>query len=448
MFHKAVCGFAVAFLLALAGVPARAHFIWLDAVPAAGGDWQARLYFSEEPAPGEPHLVNRAANTKVWTRGVSGNTSDLKFSAEPTDELAALVAPCPMGAASIEGACDYGVYERGPGVLLQYYAKRLAGDWQKHPELARAERLKLDIVPSVDNGKLAVDVLYGGKPSAASEVVFIDPTGEHHELKTDAQGRALIAAGAGRWAVRAAHIEADRAGERDGKKFAQTWHYATLVLDLPAGKSVAGISAADALARARDGRAIWTDFPGFASDVTIRGGGQDVTGKLEIDADGNVSLDAPASPLRDWAEEQLNSLVQHRMPDGEITTGNVTYADDDADHPLGRKINLGDSNLSSAYRLKDDVIMEVNRSMGKMRFTISVLEIERNAEDKYLPRSFAMNFFVSATGELTNSLAYRNDWQRVGRFDLPGRILEIDAKKGGSTTKEIVFANCRLLEKK
>lgn len=445
MLHKATLGLVMV-CLALAA-PARAHFIWLDVVPAADGACEARLYFSEQPAPGEAHLVGKVAQTKVWLRGVSGDSSPLALSAAPGDDLAALVAPCPPAdAASLEAVCDYGVYERGPGILLHYYAKRLTGDWTRHPALARAERLKLDIAPHLLAGKLAVDVRYDGKPAAGAKLVVVDPAGDQRELQTDAQGRAEIAARGGRWALRAAHIEADRGGEKDGKKYAQTWHYCTLLVDVPTGKSVAEISAADALERARAGRAVWKDFPGLAADLTLRGGDKEVTGKVEIDADGIVSFEAPESPLAEWAEEQLNSLVQHRMPEGEVSTGNVTWVDENDDHPLGRKIRLDDTELASAYRLKDDVIMEVNRWMGPIRFTISVLEIERNPEGKYLPRSFAMNFFDAKSGELKNSLAYRNQWQRVGNFDVPQRILEIDAKKGGSSTKEIVFENCRLLQ--
>ncbi|MEX0977854.1 MAG: DUF3386 family protein [Pirellulales bacterium] len=449
MLRKVILGFAIVCLVALTRTPAQAHFIWLDLAPTAGGDSQARLYFSEEPEPGEPHLVGKVAHTKTWVRDASGKVSDIKLGKAASDDLAALVASCATSApASLEGTCDYGVYSRGPtaGPLLQYYAKRLAGDWTRHPELARAERLKLDIVPHRLANKLAVDVLYDGRPVAEAEVVFIDASGEHHDLKTNAQGRAEMKVDSGRMAVRAARIEADRSGERDGKPFKQAWHYCTLVLDVPAASSTTAgeLSAGDALVRARDGRAIWKDFPGFTADVTIRGGGKQASGKLTIDADGIVSLEMSKSPLADWAEEQLNSLVQHRMPDGEVTTGNVTYADDDVDNPLGRKIDLGDPSLQSAYRLKDEVIMEVNRSMGKSRFTISVLEIVRNAEDKYLPRSFTMNFFDSASGELQTSLAYFNDWQRVGSFDLPKKIIEVDARKGGSTTKQILYTNSAL----
>jgi hypothetical protein len=136
------------------------------------------------------------------------------------------------------------------------------------------------------------------------------------------------------------------------------------------------------------------------------------------------------------------------MPDGEVAEGRVTYVDSNESHPLGRKIDLGNPATESAYRIKDGVILEVNRKMGSLRFTISVLEIVRNAEDKYLPRSFTMNFFDGASGELKTSLAFRNDWQRVGAFDLPKTILEITSEKGGATTRQIVFSNCRLLERK
>jgi hypothetical protein len=59
-----------------------------------------------------------------------------------------------------------------------------------------------------------------------------------------------------------------------------------------------------------------------------------------------------------------------------------------------------------------------------------------------------MNFFDSASGELKTSLGYFNSWTRVGKIDLPKKINEVDAKQGGSTTNQIEFANCTLLEQK
>ena len=73
------------------------------------------------------------------------------------------------------------------------------------------------------------------------------------------------------------------------------------------------------------------------------------------------------------------------MPGGE-SDDRVSFADEQTDHPLGRLIKLDyDSAMASAYRIKDDVIREVNRQMDGGRFTISVFEVNRNAEGKYLP---------------------------------------------------------------
>jgi len=450
---------AVLGLVSLLATQAQAHFLWLDLQPAEGK--QAKLYFSEEPEPGEANLIGKAVATKVWLRKADGTTQQVKLTDGQGEEAALVVDGSTDSASSLEGSWDYGVYQRAGGLLLQYYAKSLPGGWNEHPELARSETLKLDVVPSIQGKKLAVQVLYGGQPAADSEVVFVDPAGEHLDLKTDAEGRAQVDATGGRWGVRAAYIESDKAGQRDGKKFSQAWHYSTLVLNVPAGAAVAktaakpasaktpagDITAMETLVRARDGRAMWTKFPGFSADLTVNSGKEEIKGTMTIDENGTVELEMPASDTKDWVEEQLNTLVQHRMPEGEVAEGNVTFVEEKGEHPLGRLIDLGDGDQASRYRIKDDVLLEVNRSMGPLRFTISVLEIEWNAENKYLPRSFTMNFFDAKSGELKSSLGYFNSWKRVESFDLPDKIIEVDAQKGGASTREIVFSNCKLIAK-
>jgi hypothetical protein len=181
----------------------------------------------------------------------------------------------------------------------------------------------------------------------------------------------------------------------------------------------------------------------------VSNGEESINGQARIDPNGIVELKLPESKLAAWVEEQLNSLVQHRMPDGEVNEGNVTFVNETAAHPLGRKIDLGDAALQSAYRIKDNVIMELNRSAGPaMRFTISVLDVEWNAEHKYLPRAFTMNFFNSQSGALTVSNGYWNEWTRVGKFDLPKTIVEVNAHPGGTSTRKISFSNCQLLSAK
>src|SRR5690606_4647370 len=113
---------------------------------------------------------------KVWLRSADGPATELKLAPAGEDD-AALVAECAGAASSLEGDWNYGVYSRGgkSGPLLLYYAKALSDDWTKHPRLARAEKLKFDIVPTLEGGKLSVLVLFDGQPLADGELQFIDP---------------------------------------------------------------------------------------------------------------------------------------------------------------------------------------------------------------------------------------------------------------------------------
>jgi uncharacterized GH25 family protein len=187
---------ALACWLVLGLTQAKAHFIWIDLKPVQDGEPQAQLYFAELPEPGEARLIGKIAHAKVWIRNVEG-VKNLKIEPTANENMATLFVACPkQSAASIEAKCDYGVYQRGPaGVLLQYYAKHLAGDWSKQVgKLARSELLTLDIEPSHAGRQLGLQVLYKGKPAPNSEVVVIDPAGESHQLTTDSEGRVVTEA--------------------------------------------------------------------------------------------------------------------------------------------------------------------------------------------------------------------------------------------------------------
>jgi hypothetical protein len=437
----------IPFTLLALGRPAAAHFVWVDIVDD-GGSPLGRVMFGEDAEPGEARLLTKIAQTRAWVRGADGSSAAVKLmSPAAEDQPAVLAARLPAGAVAIEAACDYGVYTRAPGgVRLHYYAKGLApGTTQS----AASKELKMEIVPAMRDGKLTVAVLFDGKPDAGAELIDVGGGAQAGEIKLDAAARAVIEPPkSGRLALRAKHVAAGESGEIGGQRYGQTWYYATLVLSGLATEPAAKETAAAALARARDGRAIWRNFPGFTMDVAASSDDGKLEARATIDASGVVDLSGDRSALHDWALEQLQSLAQHRMPDGEIAEGDVTFVVEPATHPLGRLIDLGDEQRQSRYRLKDDVIWEVNRLMGPQRFTISVLGIHRNDQGKYLPEAFTMSFWDLKTGELKQSLAFWNSWRRVGEFDLPERILEISAGQNGAKTRELTLSNHRLLDRR
>lgn len=135
------------------------------------------------------------------------------------------------------------------------------------------------------------------------------------------------------------------------------------------------------LRRAYEKTSRWgKEFPGFTADLVLNDNGKEYTGKVKIKSpkEVEVSLEAPSEQeaLLKWAQGQVAMMAVHRASrpfeesDGKYT---LTFAEEDQ-HPLGRRIIIHGDGMNSRYRIKDDRIQQVYRSMGKMRFTINVEE--------------------------------------------------------------------------
>ena len=316
---------AVACTLAALAAPARAHFVWIDLAHPADGPSQVRVYFGEQPEPGEPHLIGKIGQTKVWVRSTEDGqptaARELKIAPAAEKDLAAFVANCPDRAPlSLEASCDYGLFERGPtAVLLQYYAKHLAGDWrQTGGKLAHSERLDLDIVPDLTDGVLRLQVVYRGKPIEGSDLVVIAPGDKVQETKTDSEGSVVLKSPAAGRVLGSGGLPTDRS-RRKARRQKLSTDVALRDVDVrPAEheqRAAPAISAADLLAQARTGRSTWEHFPGFSADVTADAAGQQATGTVTIGADGEVKL-ALAGSLADWRKSNSTRSCSIACPRG------------------------------------------------------------------------------------------------------------------------------------
>ncbi len=208
---------------------ATAHFVWL--VRDAAEPATVKVYFSEVAEPDSPELLERIQAAEVWT--ASGRRSEpqaLKLT--KTDD--ALVAEIPP--AGRQGAIalrhTYGVTTRGEtSFLLNYYSKvyasPLPGTWQA---VGDHERLPLEITPKLDGAEVALRVTWKGEPAKDASVAVHGPGGDR-EGATDEKGvfRCPMQE-AGVYSIRARVIEQVE-GERDGQKYQESRHYATLALD-------------------------------------------------------------------------------------------------------------------------------------------------------------------------------------------------------------------------
>ena len=126
---------------------------------------------------------------------------------------------------------------------------------------------------------------------------------------------------------------------------------------------------------------------------------------------------------RDWVRDQLHSMVIHRVPSSGIrSTPVLNFADTDTENPLGRLLTFHGGRFASTYRIRDDEIIVVNRNLGRENMSLQMLESERNADGKVLPRAYLVQYRDAETGSISRVETFRNRWQRVGAFDLPETI--------------------------
>ena len=449
-------------LLAGAALPARAHFVWL----LPGKADAVSMVFSEEPAPDDADLLKKVSHTKVFAVTADSKTTAIEF-AQQKDTLALKLdgkGPRVLGA-----VCRYGVLKRGesPPFLLNYYAKTWVGAPEQRSLEAAAKHLDLDIVPAETFG--SAKVLWRGKALPNAEVVLLVPGQKPAMVRTGKDGSFSLpkATTAGLYGVRVKHTES-KEGEHDGKQYKEVRHYATLVFDpgrigdgggaapredrsfavarKEEGKPKEDPAASKLLADARAARANWDNFPGFGADLEVNIDGKITRGSVDVDAKGKVTLSGLDNPaLEKETLRELRSIVSHRLDGSASLKTPCAFADDNADHPLGRAIRVLNDEFHSSYRVRDRQIIVVNRTMPGSRFTITVMENRLNEEKQFLPACYVVNTWDLKSDALKSSQTFHHQWVRVGKYDLPSSVLVVMATSDGKqASRRLGLSNHKL----
>lgn len=197
-----------------------------------------------------------------------------------------------------------------------------------------------------------------------------------------------------------------------------------------AADAVANPAATKLLADARAARALYHNFPGFSADIEVNLDGKTTRGRVVVDAEGKAKLTLENAAAAKWAKGTLDSIIAHRLSSGPDEETPCAFADEEEHHPLGRAIRILNDEFHSSYRIRDRQIIEVNRRMPGIRFTITVLKNIVTKENKFLPASYVVNTWDAKTDALTNSEAHHQTWQRIGEYDLPKETLSVKASGG------------------
>ncbi len=205
------------------------------------------------------------------------------------------------------------------------------------------------------------------------------------------------------------------------------------------------VTASELLQLARENREVFSeDFPGFRSRVTVRFDGLAFHGTCSFSPPGDLEFTFRKGAVPDVVEATVRSMLMHRVPSSRASVEGASYGEPD-EHPLGRKIRLDDK-YESTYRIKDDRILQVNRSLGEIRRVLTVLETTTTASGRYLPRHVFAVLFDQTSGDVREAWTYISRFQQVSGEYLPLSRHVIRTSDGRTTALLVEWRDIEMLD--
>jgi hypothetical protein len=160
-----------------------------------------------------------------------------------------------------------------------------------------------------------------------------------------------------------------------------------------------------------------------------------------------VEVTAPEAGLQQWAQQQLAMLAGHRayrsfdQADGKYV---LTLGPEEA-HPLGRMVFIHGDGMNSRYRVRDERIYQIQRSMERVKFTINIDDTVTTSDGRVLTTRFTVYYFAPSTGQLTQVESFMDDYTEVHGVVVP-RVRRVTfAERGEARVRELILSDHVLL---
>lgn len=420
-----------------------AHFLFVRITPPAEGGRAAEVYFSEYATAGDPRYIDKVSTAEFRLQSADGKFQPLAMQ-KLSDRLRGHLPT--EGTLAIAGRLDYGVLER-PGsspFLLRHYSKAVAGPPAEVNKLPAAG-VSLEIVATFADDHVVLRPLLDGKPMPDTKLDTVDADLAGEELTTDAEGRAVFRPDhAGVFCVYVGHTR-PTSGEHAGESYSEVREFATLSFQWPLAPKGADAEAVELFEEALASRAAWHDFPGFTAEIAGDVEGRPFSGEVEVAADGSVELSIDDEGLAPWVEEQLASITMHRAasqaPSADRPKPVLRFADEQVDHPLGRLLAFDGGHFATSYRVRDKQLTTVNRVLAGENMTITVLDNHQNAEGKFLPHVYTVQYWDEPTGKPLRSETVQDQWTRLDAWDVPREHIVTTASAAGYSVRSFRLSN-------
>jgi hypothetical protein len=207
-------------------------------------------------------------------------------------------------------------------------------------------------------------------------------------------------------------------------------------------------NARDLLRQAFDRTARWpADFGGFSASLLCHDNGVEQWGTVKVTMPRTVEVSLPEAGLQQWAQQQLAMLAGHRayrtfdQADGKYV---LTLGPQDT-HPLGWLVNIYGDGMDSRYRVRDERICQIQRTMERVKFTINIEDTMTTRDDKILTTRFTVYYFAPDSGRLTQVESFVDDYAEVQGVILPKTRRVIFAEHGEAQVRMLTLSDHALL---
>jgi uncharacterized protein DUF3386 len=189
------------------------------------------------------------------------------------------------------------------------------------------------------------------------------------------------------------------------------------------------------------------NFAGVTVDVVMNDNGRISKGSINYEAGKSVEMkiDGLDEEAKGWLKDQTMSIIAHRRG-GDFSKGDgrhpITFAEDDSS-PAGRRIAINDQ-VKSHYRVRDNKVVEVDRTMGAEHFIITLLETAKTPEGRNLPRHFTVTYFDAGNGAVKRTETFTDEYKLIDGVWFPASRRMCRAENGKVVTRVIEFHNPRI----
>lgn len=204
-------------------------------------------------------------------------------------------------------------------------------------------------------------------------------------------------------------------------------------------------SARDLFRAAYENRYTWdAGFPGFEADFSLNLNGQTYTGTASIRPDLSVAIETEDDKAREWLTNQMRDVVTHRKRSNfEQAHGKHEFSfDGQPDETGALPILVGGDAMGSHYKIRDKQVVQVNRVMGPVGFSINHLE-KIDTGSGYISSAYNAVFRNPKTEEITRQSKFEETYDQFeGYWVLTHQVVH-SRLSDRTEVVEISFSNLR-----